>query len=84
MGKVLGDTFTKDGADSFEVGFGSSIRFQHDLQRQGGVLRDLFPTFYMLAMDRNVTSADYCQRVDVTIVWKTFSSVMLSWMSLFQ
>ena len=47
---------------SSEVGVGSSIFFWHDRWCQEGPLRDLFPSLYVLVMNKDATIADYCRR----------------------
>ena len=80
MGKVCGHSFTKNGkifsSFFFEASVGSSIFFfffwWHDCWCKEGPLRDPYPYLYVLAMNRDATIADYCQRGPGRIVWSPF------------
>jgi len=54
---------------SFKASVGSSILFWHDRWCTEGHLRDTFPSLYVLAVNRDATIADYCQRWPSNIVW---------------
>ena len=45
---------------SFEVGVDSSIFFWHDLWYQEDPMRDLFPSLYVLPVNKDATIAYYC------------------------
>ena len=44
---------------SFKAGVGSSILFWYDRWCKEGLLRDTFPSLYVLAVNRDATIADY-------------------------
>ena len=48
---------------SFEVGDGSSIFFRHDRWCGKFPLKDLFPSLYVLAVDKNASIAEYQKHV---------------------
>jgi len=54
---------------SFRVGVGSSISFWHDRWCEESPLRDLFPSLYVLAVNRDASIADYYQRGPGCVVW---------------
>jgi len=54
---------------SFEVGVGSSIFFWHDRWCQDGTMRDLFPSLYVLTVNKDATIADYCHCGIGAVVW---------------
>ena len=43
----------------FEVGDGTSISFWHNQWNEDGLLKDLFPSLFVLAQDREASVADY-------------------------
>ena len=51
---------------SFKVGVGSSIFFWDDRWCEEGPLRDLFPSLYVLGVNKD---ADYCQSGPDAVVW---------------
>jgi len=56
---------------SFEVGVGSSLFFWHNRWCQEGPLRDLFPSLYVLTVNRDAITADFCQRRLGAVEWST-------------
>jgi len=56
---------------SFRVGVGSSISFWHDRWCEEGPLRDLFPSLYVLAVNRDASMADYYQNGPDGVVWSS-------------
>jgi len=54
---------------SFKVGDGSSIYFWHDRWCDDTPLRDMFPSLFVLADNRDASIADYWDRDSGTIVW---------------
>ena len=65
IGKVCGDSFTKDGED-FIIIFPSKGMLvfyffsPHNRWFKKGPLQDLFLSLYVLAVNRDATIADYC------------------------
>ena len=54
---------------SFEVGSGSTILFWHDRWCEGAPLRDLFPSLFALAENKDATVAEYCDNVSGSCIW---------------
>ena len=73
MGYSFGGTFLKDRCFypyfSFKVGDGSTIFFWHDRWCEGGPLKDLFPSLYALAENKDESVVDYREQVFGSFVW---------------
>ena len=54
---------------SSKVGVDSSIFFWHDSWCEEGPLQDLFPSLYVLVMNRDATIVDSCQSAFGAVVW---------------
>ena len=55
---------------SFEVGEGTTISFWHNQWSGEGLLKNLFPSLFALAEDREASVADYWVQGNVSSVWR--------------
>jgi len=56
---------------SFEVGDRTTISFWHNQRNEEGLLKDLFPSLFALAQDREASMADYRVQGTDSSVWKS-------------